>query len=52
MRQEKYKSGAAIKGMAKHNFRAIPTPNANPSKLPLLSWRVKIGKWGAAALRK
>jgi hypothetical protein len=35
MRQEKYKSGAAIKGRAKHNFRTIPTPNANPSKLPL-----------------
>ena len=29
MRVKKLKSGAAVKGMAKHNFRSINTPNAN-----------------------
>lgn len=30
MRVKKLKSRGAVKGMAKHNFRAIDTPNANP----------------------
>jgi hypothetical protein len=34
MRVKKLKSRGAIKGMAKHNFRSIDTPNANPAKTP------------------
>ena len=30
MRVKKLKSRGAVKGMAKHNFRSIDTPNANP----------------------
>ena len=35
LRQEKLKSAGAVKGLAKHNFRAIPTANADPSRLIL-----------------
>jgi hypothetical protein len=34
MRVKKLKSLGAVKGMAKHNFRSIDTPNANPNKTP------------------
>ena len=35
MRQQKLKSGGAVKGLAKHNFRAIPTANADLSRRDL-----------------
>ena len=33
MRMAKLKSGGAVSGMSKHNFRDIDTPNADPEKL-------------------